>query len=111
MALSIQCSIRIISIAIYVLTIHTVATAKATKSVFYNVSHIISNLSYNEQSLILLLTILSIIDPYVLLLLLALLLLYSFAKFMIFNFVWFLQTPFCTSHRLKGNGVIRLCIM
>ena len=52
MALSIQCSIRIISIAIYVLTIHTVATAKATKSVFYNVSHIISNLSYNEQSLI-----------------------------------------------------------
>ena len=46
MALSIQCSIRIISIAIYVLTIHTVATAKATKSVFYNVSHIISNLSY-----------------------------------------------------------------
>ena len=52
MALSIQCSIRIISIAIYILTIHTVATAKATKSVFYNVSHIISKLSYNEQALI-----------------------------------------------------------
>ena len=52
MTLSIQCSIRIISIAIYILTIHTVATAKATKSVFYNVSHIISKLSYNEQALI-----------------------------------------------------------